>query len=645
MTPEERRQRLIAMGLDPEKYTYQTAEEKAYEETTAAGAAGTGFMSGIGGTLGGTLGAVAPLAVMSGPLGWGALGLSALGGLAGGYLGGKGQEVAEGAMFDDAEQQALALQRQAAYEKYPWLTFAGQAAPSMAFFRPSPTVLKNVFGAVKNAPLNTQTALQRYALGNVAIGGGLEAGVDLGVQAMGDEDINWGRVVGAGALGGLLTEPTRAFGKVGTTISRGGLDSQAWLEAKGMTRPLTEVEATEVALAKGKEHRDAVEKNRDETLKAIIEHSVTKDSRKLLKESDSYTLDEYREAKKQAERDVDSTKKALDKATEAHKIVKNRLDSHASLRGGAHENTQLRNKVEKLQKSAEEAQAAHTEALEAGPALKQQRADYEAKISKAKDWLDDRDKRNGKGNIAPKPADADYYKAVQGLMAKQGGMTMNAAVANLKGREDKGTFDIKGEYDTQAHAVTLNTLHDDDTPWHEYLHGVVQVLKRSANPKHQRLIEHIESGMFKDDPTYKKMVADGKSLAERTAWTEEHIVQRGGKILEKRMSNPPEGFMGGLKKWFSDWRLERDAATGFQPKYTDKKSIDAEDVLGRMAEWMAMRGERAPALQPKQVDALLADLVVKSPYDNFGSVLGSSRYARDVPQPDEAPLQMFSRVG
>lgn len=632
MTEEERRQRLIAMGLDPEQYTYQTAEEKAYEETTALGAVGTGVMSAIGGTIGGVVGTAAPLALMSGPPGWAALGLGALGGLAGAYIGGQGQEAAEGAMFDDAEQQALALQRQVAYEKHPWLTFAGQAAPSMAFFRPSPTVLKNVFGAVKNAPLGTQTALQRYALGNVAIGGGLEAGVDLGVQAMGDEDIDWGRVAGAGALGGLLTEPTRAFGKVGATLSRSGLDSQAWLESKGMTRPLTEIEAANYALAKGEEHTKAVKKNREETDKAILEYSVNKDARKLVKKPDFHSLDELREAGTQAKRDVDDTKKAASVAAKAYADIQKQSDSVLKSNPIANEARQLRTKIQKLQKASEDASVKHREALDEQTALNKQIADLTAKTAKAIDNAYDRDKRNRNRTDVPegpKPTDSDYFKSVQGLMAKQG-MYMNEAVADLKGRENKGTFDIKGEYDIQAHAVTLNKISNKDTPWHEYLHGIVQVLKRSPNPKHQRLIDHIETGMFKDDSTYKKMIADGKSLSERTAWTEEHIVQRGGKILEKRMSNPPEGFIGGLKKWFSDWRLERDAATGFQPKYTDKKSIDADNLLDRMAEWMAMRGERQPALQPKQIDAMLADLAAKSPYDNFDSVLGRSRYARDV---------------
>ena len=630
MTPEEQRRWLAANGYDPEQYDLVSPVEAEKRKTTALGAVGTGVASSIGPTLGGVIGAAAPFALgLTGPIG---LGVGVLGGIAGGYLGGKGQEAAEDAALDDAEEQALALQRQAAYEKYPWLTFAGQAAPSMAFFRPSPTVLKNIFGGIKNAPLGTQTALQRYALGNAVIGGGLEAGVDLGVQAMGDEDIDWGRVAGAGAVGGLLTEPTRAFGKVGATLSRSGLDAKPWLDANSMSRPLTEVEAAEVAMAKGDAHRAAVEKNRDETDKAIIEYSVNKEASKLLKKSDFPDITELREADKQAGRDIKNAEKAAKSAASAYANVQEQSKRILSDNPLAHEVKQLRAKTQKLQKDAEDAQAAHTEALEARAALKKQIADLAAKTAKARERAEDRDKR--KRNAAglpegPKPTDDNYFKSVQGLMAKQG-MTMNEAVADLKGREDKGTFDIKGEYDAQAHAVTLNKLHNDDTPWHEYLHGIVQVLKRSSNPKHQRLIEHIENGIFKTDPTYLKMIADGKSLAERTAWAEEHIVQRGGKILSERMSNPPEGFMGGLKKWFSDWRLERDAATGFQPKYTDKKSIDAEDVLGRMAEWMAMRGERQPALQPKQVDALLADLVVKSPYDNFDSVLGSSRYARDV---------------
>jgi len=630
MTEEEQRRWLAANGYDPEQYDLVSPIEAEKRKTTALGALGTGVKSGIGPTLGGVVGAAAPLALgLTGPIG---LGVGIVGGIVGGYLGGKGQEAAEDAALDDAEQQALALQRQVAYEKYPWLTFAGQAAPSMAFFRPSPTVLKNVFGAVKNAPLGTQTALQRYALGNVAIGGGLEAGVDLGVQAMGDEDIDWGRVAGAGALGGLLTEPTRAFGKVGATLSRSGLDSQAWLESKNMTRPLTEIEAAKYALAKGEEHTKAVNKNRKETDKAILEYSVTKDARKLVKKPDFHNLAELREAGEQAKRDVDDTKKAAGVAAQAYADIQKQSDSVLKSNPIANEARQLRGKVQKLQKASEDASVKHREALDEQTALNKQIADLTAKAAKARERAEDRDKRNRTRTDVPKgpkPTDSDYFKSVQGLMAKQG-MTMNEAVADLKGREDKGTFDIKGEYDIQAHAVTLNKIRNKDTPWHEYLHGVVQVLKRSLNPKHQRLIDYLETGMFKEDPTYLKMLADKKSLAERTAWTEEQGVQRAGKILEKRMSNPPEGFIGGLKKWFSDWRLERDAATGFQPKYTDKKSIDADNLLDRMAEWMAMRGERQPALQPKQIDAMLADLAAKSPYDNFDSVLGNSRYARDV---------------
>ena len=653
MTEEERRQRLIAMGLDPEEYTYQTAEEKAYEDTTALGALGTGARSAIGPTLGTAVGAVAPWALgLTGPVG---IGVGVVGGGILGYLGGKGQEAAEDAALDDAEQQALALQRQVAYEKHPWLTFAGQAAPSMAFFRPSPTVLKNVFGAVKNAPLGTQTALQRYALGNVAIGSGLEAGVDLGVQAMGDEDIDWGRVAGAGALGGLLTEPTRAFGKVGATLSRSGLDSQAWLESKNMTRPLTEIEAAKYALAKGEEHTKAVNKNREETDKAILEYSVTKDARKLVKKPDFHNIDELREAKKQAEQDVADTKKAASIAAKAYDDIQKQSNPILRSNPIANEARQLRTKIQKLQKASEDASVKARKALDEQTALAKQEADYKAKILKARELADDRDKRNRNRTgvpEGPKPTDSDYFKSVQGLMAKQG-MTMNEAVADLKGRDDKGTFDIKGEYDIQAHAVTLNKISNKDTPWHEYLHGTFQVLKRSPNPKHQRLTDYLETGIFKDDPYYKKMIADGKSLAERTAWTEEQGIQRAGKILEKRMSNPPEGFIGGLKKWFSDWRLERDAATGFQPKYTDKKSIDADNLLDRMAEWMAMRGERQPALQPKQIDAMLADLAAKSPYDNFDSVLGNSRYARDVgsevtPEPSKENtinFKVYDKVG
>ena len=91
MTEEERRRRLIAMGLDPTQYRYRTAEEKAYEETTGGGALLTGVGQSVGGGIGGLGGAAIGASYGSAIYpGWGTLIGGSGGGLIGGIAGGFG---------------------------------------------------------------------------------------------------------------------------------------------------------------------------------------------------------------------------------------------------------------------------------------------------------------------------------------------------------------------------------------------------------------------------------------------------------------------------------------------------------------------------------------------------------------------------
>ena len=147
MTEEERRRRLIAMGLDPTQYRYRTAEEKAHEETTGGGAFLTGVGQSVGGGIGGLGGAAIGASYGSalGPLGTLVGGIG--GGIVGGIAGGFGQAAAEDAFLDDTEEQALALKRQVALEKHPYLTLSGQFLPSLAAARPSLTTIRNIPGA------------------------------------------------------------------------------------------------------------------------------------------------------------------------------------------------------------------------------------------------------------------------------------------------------------------------------------------------------------------------------------------------------------------------------------------------------------------------------------------------------------------
>ena len=111
MTEEERRQRLLRMGLDPTKYRYVTNEEKALRSTTMGSAALTGVKQSVGPMAGGAAGALlgAKVGAVGGPIG--ALAGSIIGGIAGGFGGGAVQSAVEEAALDEADQAALMLER------------------------------------------------------------------------------------------------------------------------------------------------------------------------------------------------------------------------------------------------------------------------------------------------------------------------------------------------------------------------------------------------------------------------------------------------------------------------------------------------------------------------------------------------------
>jgi len=320
MTEEERRRRLVAMGLDPSKYSYVTNEEEAYEDMTAGGAFLTGAKQTVGGGIGG-LGAAALGASYGsafGPVGTlvGGLGLGIIGGIAGGF----GQAAVEDAVLDDAEEQALALKRQVALEKHPHLTLAGQFAPSLLAVKPSFTTLRNLPGAFVNAPTRSQTAMQRYALASAGFGGGLEAGVEAGSQALREDEMDWSRVATAGLLGATLTEPTKLFGKIGATAARKGETAEQFLEGAGMLRPLTEDEAIARNAEKAAEHqaslKEAIEKNRKD-LDAAEASKAAKEEVKA--EADEArrtepTKEQELDAEKQINRDIDAADTARMKA-------------------------------------------------------------------------------------------------------------------------------------------------------------------------------------------------------------------------------------------------------------------------------------------------------------------------------------------
>lgn len=635
MTSEERRQRLIALGYDPDQYEYVTAEEKALEETGPWSAAWTGAKQSVGPVLGGVAGTIkgAKIGAAAGP--WGTLAGAIIGGLGAAWAGGQAQTAIEDAALDDAGEQALDLQRWAAHTKHPWATFGGQLAASGPFFRPSPTTLRHLPGWFKNRPLRTETAMQRHAFNNVVLGGAVEGGVDLGVQAMGDDPIDWSRVGGAALTGGLLTQPTRAYGRVGSLLDRSGMKGKEWLDAQGYSRPLTEEEAAAAGREASIEHQKAVTRLEEESSKALIERVTEHDSRKLVADIKEPTLAELQDAEKAAQEHIEVTETALkDAQAKAQKIEEQLTKAvQENLAVGYIRSQQAQ--LKKAQEVTVRAEEAHTTAREDRIKLTQQITELKEKAAKA--WADaeERDERWGG---EPRPAPDDLFEQVQGLMHKQG-MTMMEAVADLRGRVrqpdgSSKSIKLRGEYDPKRHAVTLDKDRARaDTPWHEYLHGLLSVLRQRGAAKHRALVDFIDNNLFKGDEAFEKLSSDEKQRIR-----EEAVVERGGKLLAERMTNPPKGFLAGLQKWFTDWRLERNVTKG-------RTSSDIDEHLERLAEWLAMRGERQPALQPKEGEALLKARVGSNPYAPVHGILaGGARYSEDVQQPSELPDSPQTRV-
>ena len=629
MTEEERRRRLIAMGLDPTQYRYRTAEEKAYEETTGGGALLTGVGQSVGGGIGGLGGAAIGASYGSAIFpGWGTLIGGIGGGLIGGIAGGFGQSAAEDAFLDDAEEQALALKRQIAIEKYPKLTLAGQFAPSLLAARPSFTTLRNIPGALANAPTRSQTAIQRYALASSGFGGGLESGIEAGSQALLHGGItDWGRVGTAGLLGATLTEPTRAFGRIGATVARKGETSKQFLERTGMLRPLTEVEAiarnAEIAAKHQKSLKEATEKA-DRELDAA--EAVKQTEAEVKAEAEEArrtepTKAEEGDAEKQINRDIDAADTARMKAHGAWVKADNELNNLPPDLNDTPFVAKARRNVAELKAASDEANDLYVKAKEDRVRMRKERA---AKELEANDLWERHARRKATvDGVKPRPLPDNLLDIAQGLAAKLG-ITWHEAVPKLHAMDKAGKrIDLRGKYNLREHSVTLDKLEAQaDTPFHEYLHGLWQVLKRSADRKHRGLVELFENDLFKDSPRWQEL----KSSGERKVWSEERIVESTGKALSERMDNPPKGWIDKFNRWLDDWRLERDARKGFPVKEGEL----SDKHFQRIVDWMAMRGERQPALQPRQLELMLGDLAVRSPLDSFGPLSGGKRYVDDI---------------
>ena len=450
MTEEERRRRLIAMGLDPTQYRYVTNAEKAYEDMTGTGAFLTGAGEFVGAGVGGLGGAAAGAALGAplGPLGILAGGL--VGGFGGGFVGGTAQRGIEDAALDDAEEQALALKRKVALEKHPYLTLAGQFAPSLIAARPSLTTIRNIPKAFINAPTRSQTAMQRYALASSGFGGGLEAGIEAGGQALRGEDMDWGRIGTAGLLGGLFTEPTRAFGKIGATVARRGETSKQFLERTGMLRPLTETEAiaenAEIAARHQRSLREAAEKvDKDSDAAEVVkstEAEVKADADEARRTEP--TKEQEADAEKQVSRDIDEADTARMKAHGELVKAENDLNNLPPDLNDTPFVARQRKLVAEKKAASDEANNAYTKAKEERIRMRKERAARE--LDASAHWERHSRRKAAIDGTEPRPVPDNLLKSAQTLAARLG-ITWHKAIPELYALDEKGKkIDLRGKY-------------------------------------------------------------------------------------------------------------------------------------------------------------------------------------------------------
>lgn len=175
----------------------------------SAGRAALPLLAGAAGA-GQAITAGAPLIAASGPF----APLTAVGiGLGGGFLaGGAASAAQEGALqvlAPDLRNRLNRLQARGQAE-HPVAGFLGNIAPQLLTFRPSPRTLasagQGLVRLARRLPLAPEQATQ---IVNVGAGGAIAAGSELSGEVIRGEPIRPARIVGAGATGALLNQPTR----------------------------------------------------------------------------------------------------------------------------------------------------------------------------------------------------------------------------------------------------------------------------------------------------------------------------------------------------------------------------------------------------------------------------------------------------
>ncbi len=227
LTPEEKKQRVIAAGLNPDEYTFvedtrvDPEIEKVFNEQNAPiatnvpqhGGAGEAFGKSFlrslvptGGAMGG-MAAAARLPIPH-PIGKGIAILG--GGLLGSLLGGAAQKpVIKAVQGEEGYNKGLEnlhnLQQQ-----HPFAGGLGEVAPMLPFMGPSGlgTGLKGLSKIIGLNPA-TVSGAEKAAMGNMALGPGLGAGVEASRELVQDDKMSPARIAAYG-LGGLATmTPTK----------------------------------------------------------------------------------------------------------------------------------------------------------------------------------------------------------------------------------------------------------------------------------------------------------------------------------------------------------------------------------------------------------------------------------------------------
>lgn len=208
------------------EYAEAPSNNSSFAGALGRGAARSAIPTGAG-IVGGALTGAAIGAVMTGPA---APVGAAIGGLAGGVLASMGaealQEYGMDKMFSPETKSAIDDQFRKDAKQQPVASFVGQVAPSVAFFRPSPsnlvkagTFAKQIISGeiTKDAMENPAVREQASNLLNVAFNTGTQGGMEAFNQFK-QGDFNPLRLGASLVVGALNTEPTR-LGKMATAPS------------------------------------------------------------------------------------------------------------------------------------------------------------------------------------------------------------------------------------------------------------------------------------------------------------------------------------------------------------------------------------------------------------------------------------------